>query len=274
MAVAGSTQEIEWGKFDGRIPYVKVGSGPQKLVYFSGGGAFLTSVDADPITRGKAKAKLLTSNQTIYILGYPRNLPARVSLEDIANELAKAIQNHLGKSIIIGNSFGGLVAIAFAKNYPELTEKLILTNCAYTYSHEFIKYLQQIIKLGENGKVLSIFLKMNDLIANPWSRSLANIATVLPWARIKKKLNPITELTNALRTVMSETEYLKACLPFIKASTVIIGGTADKAHSAALFRETASLIPNAKLVLFPGYGHEMEMEHGAEFREAFQKSLE
>jgi pimeloyl-ACP methyl ester carboxylesterase len=273
MSKKENTEDIEWGVFDGKIPYVKVGSGAQRLVYFSGGGALLSSVGSDPIGRGRAKKKLLTPDQTMYILGYPRDVSGCLSLENFADMLAHAIQDHLGKSIIIGNSFGGLIAIIFAAKHPDLTEKLIITNAAYSNSPKFIVELQKIMKLGKRGKVLLMLLKMNFLIINPWLRGIENIATILSWPRIKKRLNPISEFIKPLASAISSQDSLKAYLPQIKAKTVIIGGTADKAHSEALFRETASLIPGAKLVLFPGYGHEMETEHGEEFREAFQKSL-
>ncbi|MBN2153842.1 MAG: alpha/beta hydrolase [Candidatus Lokiarchaeota archaeon] len=273
MAPGEGTGDIESGKFDGKIPYVRVGRGNQRLVYFSGGGAFLTAVDADGLARGKAKARLLAPNQTMYILGYPRGLRAGFELDDLASELAGTIRNHLGRSTIIGNSFGGMIAIAYAAKFPDLTEKFVLTNSAYAFSPGFVDTLQEIVKLGERGKVFSAVLKMNDLISRPWLRGLANVGTWLSWPRAKRKLNPISELTNALGSAMSAAESLKAHLPAIKARAVVIGGTADKAHSEALFRETASLIPGAKLVLFPGFGHEMEMEHGKEFRDALQENL-
>ena len=209
----------------------------------------------------------------MYILGYPQDSIGDMSLENYADKLAKTIQDHLGKSIIIGNSFGGLVAIIFAAKYPALTERLIITNAAYAFSPKFIIELQKIMSLGEQGKVLLMLVKMNFLITNPWLRGISNIAQILSWPWAKKRLNPISEFTNPLRSAVSSQDSLKDYLPSIKARTVIIGGTADKAHSEALFRETASLIPSATLVLFPGYGHEMETEHGEEFREAFQKSL-
>ncbi len=273
MSKKENIKDIEWGEFDGKIPYIKVGNGPQRLVYFSGGGALLLNIGLDPIARGKAKKKLLTPDQTMYILGYPRDVSDCTTLENIADKLAHAIQDHLGKSIIIGNSFGGVIAIIFAAKHPDLTEKLIITNAAYSNSPKFIVELQKIMKLGNQGKVLLMLLNMNFLILSPWLRGIENLATILSWPRIKNRLNPISEFIKPLESAISSQDSLKAYLPQIKAKTVIIGGTADKAHSEALFRETASLIPDSKLVLFSGYGHEMEMEHGEEFRDAFQMSL-
>jgi pimeloyl-ACP methyl ester carboxylesterase len=273
MSNGENTGDIESGKLDGTIPYVKIGDGPKKLVYFSGGGAFLTSLDSDPIPRGRGKKKLLALDQTMYMLGYPRNQPSDVTLERIADELAQVIRKHLGQSTIIGNSFGGMIAIVFAANYPELTEKLILTNCAYALSPSFVIELQKMIRLGERGRILPMLIRMNDLLVDPWPRAMANVATVLSWPKFRKRMNPISDFINPLRSVISRPDSLKQYLPAIKADTVVIGGTADKAHSEALFRETVSLIPNARLMLFPGYGHEMETEHGEAFRVAFQNSL-
>jgi pimeloyl-ACP methyl ester carboxylesterase len=273
MSNGEDTGDIESGKFDGKIPYVKVGNGPQRLVYFSGGGAFLTSLDSDPIPRGRGKKKMLTPDHTMYMLGYPRNQPSDVTVEKIADELAQVIRKHLGRSIIIGNSFGGMVAIAFAANYSDLTEKLILTNCAYALSPSYILELQKMIRLGERGRILSMLIRMNDLLVDSWPRAMTNVATILSWPKFRKRMNPISDFINPLRSVISRPDSLKQYLPTIKADTVIIGGTADKAVSEALFRETASLIPNAKLVLMSGFGHEMETEHGEAFRVAFQNSL-
>jgi len=50
----------------------------------------------------------------MYVLGYQQDLPPDTSIEQIAEDVAEVIENHIGTATIIGNSFGGLVAIPLA----------------------------------------------------------------------------------------------------------------------------------------------------------------
>jgi pimeloyl-ACP methyl ester carboxylesterase len=50
-------------------------------------------------------------------------------------------------------------------------------------------------------------------------------------------------------------------LPHIVCPSLIIGGEEDRIISAALQREMAALIPQSRLILYPGYGHAAPDEH-------------
>jgi len=112
---------------------VRVGSGPQDW-YISAVAARFDERGRGCSGASQGKEKLLKTEPNYVHPRLSRGLPAGMSMEGLADELANAIREHLGKSIIIGNSFGGLVAIAFAAKYLDLTERLILTNSAYAFA--------------------------------------------------------------------------------------------------------------------------------------------
>ena len=61
---------------------------------------------------------------------------------------------------------------------------------------------------------------------------------------------------NMLATIDAECDFdVRDRLREIKATTLVIGGTRDRAFSTELFRATAAGTPGARLVLYEGRGH-------------------
>jgi len=254
-----------------KIPFLKVGTGPKILVYLRGGPDLLLSVIANPVANGKSKQKLITADHTMYVLGYQRDLPPDTSIEQIADDFAEVIEKCIGKATIIGNSFGGLVALPLAANHPAIVNKLVLTASAYQFSPSFVERLNKWLELGEAGKILKLAVKMNDFYNSFSMRTLLKLMTIFSWPKNRKKLNPVSTAINVFRNALEHNGELVKYLPSIQAETVILGGTKDIVFSQELYQETASLIPHASLVLFPGFGHEMADEHPKTYRRELQK---
>ncbi|QEE14492.1 alpha/beta fold hydrolase [Promethearchaeum syntrophicum] len=72
----------------------------------------------------------------VYILGYEVNISVDKWCREIAADFALFIEKEVGPAIIVGISYGGAVAIPFADQNPELTEKLLLLVSAYGLSDD------------------------------------------------------------------------------------------------------------------------------------------
>ncbi len=265
--------QITWGLFQDKIPFVKVGSGPKTLVYLRGATDLFLSVITDPLGNGKSKRKLITPEHTLYILGYPRDLPPNTTVEQLADTFAEVIKNHIGKATIIGSSLGGLVAIILTAKHPALVHKLILAFSACQFSASFVERTKEWFKIAETGKIWKVLLKMNDFINGFFFRNLMKLTTLLLWPKAKKQVNPISTAFYPLKDAVMRNGELKKFLPLIQAETVILGGTKDIAFSTEIYKETTELIPHAKLVLIPGAGHMMADEHPKAYRTEFQKLI-
>jgi pimeloyl-ACP methyl ester carboxylesterase len=69
--------------------------------------------------------------------------------------------------------------------------------------------------------------------------------------------------TDLMVTVLAEDAHdFRSRLHEITAPTLVVAGAEDPFYSEALFRETATGIPGAKLILYPGMGHPA---HGKQF---------
>src|SRR5262249_41241583 len=89
------------------------------------------------------------------------------------------------------------------------------------------------------------------VLAPPWIRWLAVVAI---WINERSERN--VDPGNMLATIDAESSFdVTARLGEIKAATLVIGGTQDRAVSPELFQAAAAGIPNARLVLYPGRGH-------------------
>ena len=88
------------------------------------------------------------------------------------------------------------------------------------------------------------------LLPGPLARPQAQLAALI------LSLAPPTDPSDLIITIEAEDQFnFKARLAEITAPTLVVAGERDPFYSAALFRETASGIPNARLILYPGMGH-------------------
>jgi pimeloyl-ACP methyl ester carboxylesterase len=90
-------------------------------------------------------------------------------------------------------------------------------------------------------------------LAPPGSRILAR---GLGWVAGRRVIPTALAAADLAATIEAEDAFdLAACEHPIQARTLIIAGGRDRFYSADLFRETAALIPNSQLRVFPRRGH-------------------
>ena len=70
---------------------------------------------------------MFSDDYTVYLFDYRKGLPDNFGVEDMANDLAKAMKVlGLSGAYIMGTSHGGMMAQYLAKDYPELVAKMVL----------------------------------------------------------------------------------------------------------------------------------------------------
>ncbi|MFX0099763.1 MAG: alpha/beta fold hydrolase [Candidatus Hodarchaeota archaeon] len=270
--IKAQPDDLKSGYLNNRVPYVKIGTGEKNIIYFVGGGGFIKDIALNPHEIYDSKKHLVPEEFNMHVLGYPKELLEDFTIESLVNELEGAIRKNIGKGIIIGSSFGGKVALCYSASYPELVEKLILTSSARVSSDSFKKRVLKWIDFIEKGKILKVMIGTNVLLNKRLLRVGAKLLTILNWQRMKAKID-LSNFSKALKIAPSE-EILKQNMQKISAETFILGGTRDIVHSVENFKETASLIPNATLVLLEGCGHEMPTENKVAYAKELRKILE
>ncbi len=258
---------FESGFFLNKIPYVKFGDGPKKVVMFQGSMALMLKIGVSLKGEVKSNAFFLPPGYTCYILGYDRNLPEGITMEQIASDFALIVKE-IGKAIIVGRSYGGQIAIIFAARYPELTERLILLSSGWKFSDTGIQFGFNLMMALEGNNYKMAAKELGNLFTARLYRTLIPIATRLLKVAKRKEMYPYSTLVNAYKDVPNHARHGEQYLSQIHVPTFIIGGTKDKVFSKEIYEETAARIQNAKLILFEGAGHMLETVNKKELRAA------
>jgi len=175
------------------------------------------------------------------IPGLTGNLQRVWELADYINWLKNIIDKEKGKTILIGHSNGGRIALAFASKYPEKVEKLILIDSAGIYHNELPLKIKRIVfrTIAKIGKKLTS------------SKTIKNLLYKLTRESDYKGLDKNTKQT-MINLISSD---LKSILPQIKIPTLIIWGGNDKITPLSDGILMNSLIKNSKLEIISEAQH-------------------
>jgi pimeloyl-ACP methyl ester carboxylesterase len=192
-----------------------------------------------------------------------RNSPAVYTLEDMADDAA-ALLDHLGidRAHIVGGSMGGMIAQIFAARHAERTASL-----AVIFSSNNQPLLpppgpQQLLAVitgpppnSPPEVIIENSIRVSRIIGSPRYPAAQEKLRADAIAYYERAFNPhgIARQFNAITGSGSLRKYNRQTT----APTVVIHGKADKLMRPSGGRAIAKAIPNARLVLFDGMGHEL-----------------
>ncbi len=247
---------VDEGVFPGGLPYLAIGTG-RPVVYLVG----LGFENANP--RGWARDAAIRSVRPLALAGYTIYMTTRrprmargVTMAAIAAELAGALDQYFVRPVdVIGHSTGGSLALALAVDHSSLIRRLVIASAAYEMG-PLERRLQaawvQGLVAGRNfNHVLAPGLTPN--------RAMLPLVAAGLWLS-GLVIRPPRDLTDMI--VMSEAEEnfnVRDRLGSVNVPTLVIGGERDTFYSPELFRETAERIPNARLLIYRGKGHAIQV---------------
>ena len=248
---------VETGFFEDGLPYARVGDKPEIIVNIQA-----LSFKNEPPSSFELKsfiksAKAFTDEYTVYLIGRKQNLPEDYSFEDMAYDYAEMIRREFKEPVIImGESTGGQIAQYLAANHPNTVKKLIIISAAYRVSEKGAEIENQVAEYFKQEKYGKAFTTLLDLIwASKITRTIAKMLTRL---FVRKIIGKIEYPNDLLTEIRGDIEMnFKERLKDIKAPTLVLSGESDIIYLAELVRATADGIPNASLIVYKGYGHNL-----------------
>ncbi len=235
------------------LPYFRIGSGQRIIVIFGGGPDFAHKpLSGFQLRMASGSFNELAKEYTVYYVSRRGGLPAGYSTRDMSNDYAAMIREELGEPVdIIGLSSGGPIAHHFAADHPDLIRHLVLAETGYRLSEEGKEWTKHVGDLARQGKwrKLAVFM-----VASVYTKGLKrHFYKLLMWL-LGKSMFGSGDPSDGLVEVEAEInqDFTPEQLAKIKVPTLVIGGEEDKFY---LNRETAEGIPNAKLILYKGFGH-------------------
>ena len=183
------------------------------------------------------------------------------------------------KAILVGNSAGGTVSVAFALKYPERTQALILVDPAlYGGGGRFPSWLLPLMATPQMRRVGPLLVQSiadsgNDTILQAWhDPSLVTDEIIAGYRKPLQAENwdrALYEFTIASRPLRLSERFAELKMPVI-----VIAGDDDRIVPTEYSIQAAQEIPGAQLEILPNCGHVPHEECPTAFMDAVEKFLE
>ena len=169
------------------------------------------------------------------------------------------------KMILIGHSFGGMIAIKYAGKYPEKIDKLILTGAA-GIKHKLTVKQGLFSILTKTGKTMFALPVINN-----FQKPVYKIFSKIARQRKKDYYFATSRMKKIMKNVLKED--LINDLDKIKTPTLLVWGREDKTTPLADGEIIKSKIPNSELVIIDDANHSLSCQKAEEFGEAINSTL-
>ncbi len=185
-------------------------------------------------------------------------------------EDTEALRQYLGldKIVVIGTSYGGMVALAYAARYPENVSSLIViaTAASSRFLERAKEYLQE--KGTPEQKNIAQYLWDGKFTSEEQLKYYFDV--MLPLYSLSYKLNPVAPTPT--QTILSVDAINQAFGGFLRrynllpdlgkitAPTLVLAGRHDWICPVEFSQEIALFVPKAKLRIFENSGHLIRLD--------------
>jgi 3-oxoadipate enol-lactonase len=247
---------------DGAVTAVQSGSGEDIVLLHS---LLCDRTSFDAVLPVLAARYRVTS---INLPGFHGSRTVAANIKSYVDAIAKAIDEFgVGESMtLMGNGFGGTLALALAAAKPTAVSKLVVVDAAAAFP--------------EAGR--QAFVSMAALVRNQGMSAIATVAArrVYHDSYIDKHPHVIEE-RRAVLLGIEPNSFLAACeilasidllpeLPSIRTPTLVVYGSHDQATPPDLIRAIVRAVPNAQMREIDDCGHCPPLEKPKEFLSALQ----
>ena len=232
---------------DGRLKVFSTGAGPDLVLLHS---LLIDRSAFDGVVPRLASTRRV---HVVALPGFDGSTPAGPDVSDYADRIADALRRLPLRpgAALLGNGFGGFIAISLATRHPDLFDGLLLVDTAAYFpdpARVAFAVMAEKVKEGGMAAVAEIAARriFHDAYLSAHPEAVAQRRAVL------MRFDPAAFIA-ACRAL--ERVDLRAALPSIKQKTVVLVGELDAATPVALARELAESIAGARFVLLPRCGH-------------------
>ena len=187
-------------------------------------------------------------------------------LADVADRMAEAVKDASGggEAIVLGNGYGGFVALQMAIRHPGITSRLILADCGAAFSEDGRQAFRN-MAAASKAKGLSAIsdVAMRRLFAPEFQAQHPDLMRDRREAFLKSDPEVIQAACIALAGLDLRPELGKVNLPVL-----VLVGEHDEATPPPMSRELAALLPYARLKIIPGCAHVPQLQAPEDFLDA------
>jgi 3-oxoadipate enol-lactonase len=201
--------------------------------------------------------------------GFGGSAPAGPTVEDYADRVAKYVATLPGKPDVIGNGFGGVIALALAARHGAALEKLVLADTAACFPEEGRTPFRAMAEaVDRSGMAAIVPTAVKRIFPEPYLAAHPEALAERRGVLLRMQPKPFATACRALARV-----DLRPTLRTIPNPTLVIVGELDAATPPALATELSAGIPGAQLLRIPDCGHCPPLEQPEAFLAAVMPFL-
>jgi len=203
--------------------------------------------------------------------GFGRSQAVSGGLADIADRMAEAVRDAaLGEdAVVLGNGYGGFVALQMAIRHPDIATRLILADSGAAFSASGREAFRNMAAAAKaNGLAAITDAAMRRLFAPEFQAQ--NPALMRERREAFLKTDP--QVFRAACAQLAELD-LRGELAKVKIPVLVVVGEHDEATPPPMSQELAALLPDARLKIIPGCAHVPQLQSPKLFLEAISDFL-
>lgn len=218
------------------------------------------SLLADRTSFDRIAARIAETHRVIALdlPGFGASDPVDGGLEAVADRIAAAL-NALPvgeKPILLGNGYGGFVALLTAIRHPKLADRLVLADCGAAFSEPGRAAFRGMSAGADKGGLAAIAdVAMRRLFAPEYQALHPELISQRKERFLAVDRGTFHNACEALATL-----DLRDRLASVRLPVLVLVGEMDEATPPAMSKELAAGLPDAKLVVLPGCAHVPQLQ--------------
>jgi 3-oxoadipate enol-lactonase len=187
-------------------------------------------------------------------------------LAAVADRMAQAVQDAAGgdETIVLGNGYGGFVALQMAIRHPGIAGKFILADCGAAFSEQGRQAFRNMAAASQAKGLSAITdVAMRRLFAPEFQQAHPDLMR----DRREAFLRTDAEVFQAACAALAELD-LRPDLGQVKVPVLVLVGEHDEATPPPMSHEMAALLPNARLKTLLGCAHVPQLQSPELFLDA------
>jgi 3-oxoadipate enol-lactonase len=198
--------------------------------------------------------------------GFGRSQAVDGGLADVADRMAEAVKDAAGgdEAVVLGNGYGGFVALQMAIRHPNIAARLVLADCGAAFSEPGREAFRN-MAAASKAKGLSAItdVAMRRLFAPEFQAQHPDLMR----DRREAFLRTDVEVFRAACAALAELD-LRPRLSLVKVPVLVLVGEHDEATPPPMSHELAAGLPNARLKIIPGCAHVPQLQSPDVFLDA------
>jgi 3-oxoadipate enol-lactonase len=198
--------------------------------------------------------------------GFGKSRPVDAGLAGVADRMAEAVRDAAAEDdvFVLGNGYGGFVALQMAIRHPGIAAKLVLADCGAAFSEQGREAFRNMAAASQAKGLSAITdVAMRRLFAPEFQEQHPDLMR----DRREAFLSTDAEVFRAACTALAELD-LRPQLGQVEVPVLVLVGEHDEATPPPMSHELAAGLPQAQLKIIPGCAHVPQLQSPEVFLEA------